>query len=97
MKYAGDPGASRYIDQPWDMLMCVSFMGDGVRLARMTETPTLHLTVGLPGVGKIPVSTRKCLRHEVSSGRRDGPPPTETKAALRAGQAAIGEAESASK
>jgi predicted kinase len=32
--------------------MCVSLMGDGVRLARMTETPTLHLTVGLPGVGK---------------------------------------------
>ena len=44
------------------MPMCVSLMGDGVRLARMTETPTLHLTVGLPGVGKTTLARR--IAHE---------------------------------
>jgi predicted kinase len=34
------------------MPTCVPLVNDGVRLALMTETPTLHLTVGLPGVGK---------------------------------------------
>jgi predicted kinase len=34
------------------MPMCVPVMDDGVRLALMTETPTRHLTVRLPGVGK---------------------------------------------
>ena len=44
------------------MLMCVSLMGAGVRLARMTETPTLHLTVGLPGVGKTTLARK--IAHE---------------------------------
>ena len=44
------------------MPMCVSVMGDGVRLARMTETPTLHLTVGLPGVGKTTLARK--IAHE---------------------------------
>ena len=42
--------------------MCVSLIGDGVRLARMTETPTLHLTVGLPGVGKTTLARK--IAHE---------------------------------
>jgi predicted kinase len=37
-------------------------MGDGVRLAQMAETPTLHLTVGLPGVGKTTLA--RTIAHE---------------------------------
>ncbi len=41
--------------------MYVSLIGDGVRLARMTEAPTLHLTVGLPGVGKTTLARKIAL------------------------------------
>lgn len=40
----------------------VRLVGDGVRLVEMAETPTLHLTVGLPGVGKTTLARK--IAHE---------------------------------
>ena len=44
------------------MPTCLPLVGAGVKLALMTETPTLHLTVGLPGVGKTTLARK--IAHE---------------------------------
>jgi predicted kinase len=44
------------------MPICVPLVGVGARLALMTERPTLHLTVGLPGAGKTTLARR--IAHE---------------------------------